>query len=79
MARYAPQDISLCHILLYIVLILLQKNFSVKTVGLNDEIGSKLEFINKDFVSADRIREELKEKGIIIKDTRDGTTYEIVK
>ena len=30
---------------------LLQKNFSVKTVGLNDEIGSKLEFINKDFSS----------------------------
>ena len=28
---------------------LLQKNFSVKTVSLNDDIDSKLEFINKDF------------------------------
>ena len=34
---------------------------------------------NKDFVSADKIRDELKNKGIIIKDTRDGTTYEIIK
>ena len=34
---------------------------------------------NKDFAKADEIREELKEKGIIIKDTREGTTYEIIK
>ena len=34
---------------------------------------------NKDFMNADKIRDELKTKGIIIKDTRDGTTYEIVK
>ena len=33
---------------------------------------------NKDFVNADKIREELKEKGIMIKDTREGTLYEIV-
>ena len=34
---------------------------------------------NKDFVNADKIRDELKMKGIIMKDTRDGTTYEIIK
>ena len=34
---------------------------------------------NKDFALADSIREELKEKGILIKDTREGTIYEIVK
>ena len=34
---------------------------------------------NKDFALADKIREELKEKGILIKDTREGTIYEIVK
>lgn len=33
---------------------------------------------NKNFGDADRIRDELKSKGIIIKDTRDGTLYEIV-
>ena len=33
---------------------------------------------NKDYEEADRIREELKNKGIIIKDTREGTVYEIV-
>ena len=33
---------------------------------------------NKDYTKADEIRNELKEKGIIIKDTREGTTYEIV-
>ena len=34
---------------------------------------------NKDFALADQIRDELKEKGILIKDTREGTIYEIVK
>ena len=34
---------------------------------------------NKDFINADKIRDELKEKGIIIRDTREGTTYEIIK
>ena len=29
--------------------------------------------------NADKIREELKDKGIIIKDTREGTIFEIVK
>ena len=33
---------------------------------------------NKDFATADSIRNELKEKGIIIKDTREGTTFEII-
>ena len=32
----------------------------------------------KNFEEADKIREELKNKGIIIKDTREGTLYEIV-
>ena len=33
---------------------------------------------NKDFALADKIRDELKEKGILIKDTREGTLYEII-
>jgi len=32
---------------------------------------------NKDFALADKIRNELLEKGIVIKDTREGTIYEI--
>lgn len=32
----------------------------------------------KDFALADQIRDELKDKGIIIKDTREGTIFEIV-
>ena len=32
---------------------------------------------NKEFDKADKIRDELKMKGIIIKDTRDGTIYEL--
>ena len=31
---------------------------------------------NKDFATADSIRDELKEKGIILKDTREGTTWQ---
>ena len=34
---------------------------------------------NKDYNLADSIRNELQEKGIIIKDTREGTTYEVIK
>lgn len=33
----------------------------------------------KNFEEADKIREELKSKGILIKDTREGTIFEIVK
>ena len=34
---------------------------------------------NKNYALADEIRESLKEKNIIIKDTREGTTFEIIK
>ena len=34
---------------------------------------------NKEYDKADKIREELKEKGIVIKDTREGTLYEVIK
>lgn len=57
----------------------------------NDEIDSELlNYINqkieerkeakqnKDYVLADTIRTELEEKGIILKDTREGTTFEII-
>ena len=34
---------------------------------------------NKDFALADSIRNELLEKGIVLKDTREGTTFEVIK
>lgn len=34
---------------------------------------------NKDFATADSIRDELASKGIVLKDTREGTTYHIEK
>ena len=34
---------------------------------------------NKDFALADSIRDELLAKGIVLKDTREGTTYEVTK
>ncbi len=34
---------------------------------------------NKDFALADSIREELLNKGIVLKDTREGTLYEVIK
>ena len=39
----------------------------------------KLAKQNKDFTLADEIRDELLSKGIVIKDTREGTTYEVRK
>ena len=45
---------------------------------IKDMINKRNEYKrNKDYENADRIREELKEKGIIIKDTREGTIFEI--
>ena len=35
--------------------------------------------VNKDFALADKIRDELLTKGIILKDTREGTTFEVIK
>ena len=35
--------------------------------------------MNKDFALADSIREELLSKGIALKDTREGTIYEVIK
>ena len=34
---------------------------------------------NKDYALADSIREELLNQGIVLKDTREGTTYEVIK
>ena len=34
---------------------------------------------NKDYAKADEIRNKLQEMGILLKDTREGTTYEIIK
>ncbi len=34
---------------------------------------------NKDFATADRIRDELNEMGVIVKDTKDGTNWEMSK
>ena len=33
---------------------------------------------NKDYVLADKIRDELLNEGIVLKDTREGTIYEIL-
>ena len=33
---------------------------------------------NKDYQKADEIREELLKKGIVLKDTREGTIYEVI-
>ena len=47
-------------------------------IYINDMINKRNEYKkNKDFENADKIREELKNRGIIIKDTREGTIYEV--
>ena len=35
--------------------------------------------LNKEYDKADLVRKELEEKGIVLKDTREGTIYEIIK
>ena len=64
------------------------KVFSLELIqeekALDNEILMKIEERNnakknKDFITADKIRDELLEKGIKLIDGRDGTTYEYVK
>lgn len=46
---------------------------------INSKIEERANFKkNKEYNKADGIRKELEEKGIILKDTREGTTYEIM-
>jgi cysteinyl-tRNA synthetase len=33
----------------------------------------------KDFAESDRIRDELANMGVVLKDTKDGTTWEIAR
>ena len=35
--------------------------------------------LNKNYDLADSIRKELEEKGVVLKDTREGTTFEVIK
>ena len=49
------------------------KNYIEKEIERRNEYKRE-----KNFEMADKIRDELKDKGIIIKDTRDGTLYEII-
>ena len=49
----------------------------------DEEILKKIELRNeakknKDFVTADAIRDELLEQGVRLIDTREGTTYELI-
>ena len=47
---------------------------------IEDSIGKRKVYKKeKNFEEADKIRKELMDKGIMIKDTREGTVYEIVK
>jgi len=46
---------------------------------INESIEKRKEAkLNKDYDLADSIRKELLEKGIVLKDTREGTTYEVI-
>ena len=48
-------------------------------INIHQAETSKIEAkINKNYDLADSIRKELEEKGIILKDTREGTTFEIM-
>ena len=47
--------------------------------GMGKDLYEKFPQAKELFDKADEIREELKNKGIMIKDTREGTLYEFVR
>ena len=47
---------------------------------INDMINKRAIYKkNKEYDKADKVREELKDRGVIIKDTREGTVYEFIE
>lgn len=59
----------------------IEKSIEEKTIEIPEEINNLLEQrkearANKDWALSDKIRDELKEKGYIVKDTKEGTTIE---
>lgn len=54
------------------------KQLDVTEVEINDNINKRLEAKkNKNFEIADKIRDELNEKGIILNDTKEGTIWDL--
>ena len=61
--------------------LLKEDNISKENVSYIEEMIEKRKKAKeeKDYALADSIRQELLEKGIVLKDTREGTTYEVIK
>ena len=58
----------------------LKDEYASRNLDINECIEKRKEAkLNKDYNLADTIRKELEEKGIILKDTREGTTFEVIK
>jgi len=60
----------------------IQKEVEEKTLDLPEEINELIEKrkqarANKDWALSDQIRDELKEKGYVVKDTKEGTIVEV--
>ena len=60
----------------------IEKEVKKETIEIPEEINNLLEQrkearANKDWALSDKIRDELKEKGYIVKDTKDGTILEV--
>ena len=57
------------------------KELDQETINYIEEMIEKRKIAkqNKDFALADSIRDELLNKGVVLKDTREGTTYEVNK
>ena len=55
----------------------LEKN-NITEEYIDEKIQARKEYREgKDFAMADKVRDELLEKGIILKDSREGTTWDI--
>ena len=56
------------------------RDMSVDSVNIDGLISARLEARKrKDFKEADRIRDELAAMGVVLKDSKDGTTWEIAR
>ena len=57
-----------------------EKKLDINEAEINKLINERSEAkANKDYAKADEIRNKLLDMGILLKDTREGTTYEVIK
>ena len=69
-----------CSLVCQVVIQVLRLTESVGSADIDSLVAARLEARKrKDFTESDRIRDELAKMGVVLKDSKDGTTWELAR